>query len=158
MEATSIFAVLAIGGLMGAVGQGVRVAPGLKKAHDEAADQNQPFKDTFETSRLVISLLIGAFIGILTIIPIGGYVTIDEFYRTWELVGASNDDRQKALASVGELLVGLAAAGYAGTDFVEGLIKRRLPGQTGKAPSPGSSMREPDGELPVPSAQNPAIG
>lgn len=45
------------GGLLGTLGQGVCVVAGLKKAHDSAAQQNQPLQ--IESGTLTISLLIG---------------------------------------------------------------------------------------------------
>jgi len=101
--------IIALGGLAGIVGQGIRIIVGLKKASDAAAARGQKFTETIEPARLLISLLVGALAGamaaIITLTP-GAPIS-----RT--------------------ALMGLAAAGYSGADFVEGFMARYLPGGRG---------------------------
>ena len=51
--------IAALGVLMGAVGQGIRVIVGLKKTGDDAAAAGDRLSDRIDAARLSISLLIG---------------------------------------------------------------------------------------------------
>jgi hypothetical protein len=99
--------IIALGALMGVVGQGIRVTVGLKKASDRAAELGQKFTDAIDPARLLVSLLIGAVAGVMAAI-----VTLSP---------TSAIERDALLA--------LAAAGYSGTDFIEGFMARYLPGR-----------------------------
>ncbi|MBI5750584.1 MAG: hypothetical protein HZA59_00380 [Hydrogenophilales bacterium] len=106
---------LLLGGLLGMLGQGIRVVTGLKKVHDQAAAESKSFGQLFELSTLLISLMIGFTAGALAIIattPDSGAVT--------------KVDRQ--------MIVTLLAAGYAGTDFIEAFVKKYLPADGGAKP------------------------
>jgi hypothetical protein len=98
--------IIALGALMGVVGQAIRVIVGLKKMSDEAAALGRKLTEAIEPARLLISLLIGAVAGVLAAV-----VT---------LAPGSPVSR--------EALLGLGAAGYSGADFVEGFMARYLPG------------------------------
>lgn len=95
---------IVLGGLLGIVGQGARVIVGLKKLNDQASATSTPFGSLFSTSTLLLSLLIGFVAGVLAMIGMS----------TTEL----KIDRNT--------LVALIAAGYAGTDFIEGFVKRNI--------------------------------
>jgi len=105
MEVWTVIGYLLLGGILGAVGQSVRIIVGLKKQHDEAVRKNEPFKKLFDKNRLWTSLLIGfivgAVAGVLGIINIMGEEISKEFIFT---------------------LIGI---GYAGTDFIEGFIVKK---------------------------------
>ena len=90
---------LMVGGLMGLVGQGARAAIGLKKMNDLAGDQELGWSDVFVASRLIVSLVIGFLAGVVAAITIG----IDNI----------------SSAFTQDILIKLAAAGYAGTDAIE---------------------------------------
>lgn len=107
--ATQWLQLIALGGLAGLLGQGARVMVGLKKLSDEKKERDGAVG--FETSRLIISLFIGFIAGGLAAISAGLDVT-------------SINAQQ---------IVGLAGAGYAGSDFIEGLMGR---GQAGPAIAP----------------------
>lgn len=109
MDASQWLTVLLLGGLMGMIGQAVRVIIGLKKANDEANNQSMTFKEVFQPHSLLTSLLIGFVAGSLAIAT--------------QAKTATNVDSS--------LLLGIMAAGYAGTDFVEGFFKRYLGGAGG---------------------------
>jgi len=94
--------------LIGAFGQGIRMIAGLKKQSDKSAAIGQSFRDGIDLSRLVISLFIGAMAGIAA------------FLGFWQ---AGETDPTK-----GSILFGIMAAGYSGADFIEGFIKKYLPG------------------------------
>jgi hypothetical protein len=98
---------LLLGGLLGILGQGIRIIVGLKKLNDEASVQGKSFSSKFQGSRLGLSLLIGFIAGGLAVI---GFA---------ETPGFRNPSR--------ELIVTLLGAGYAGTDFIEGFIRKYLP-------------------------------
>ena len=130
MTATELIILVALGGLMGAMGQVVRVAVGLKKLSDTAAEEGKKMAELFEPSRLVVSLLIGFTAGAIAIVGLGG----DDIVV----------DGTKPIEQHRDLLLGLMAAGYSSADVIEGFVKRHLPGQEGASSSPLAAMREPD--------------
>jgi putative chitinase len=115
MTPTDWLIVLTLGLIMGAVGQGARIVIGLKKAKDEAAASSKTLADVFEPSTLLVSLLIGAAAG-----AVAAVTTI-----------TSNANVSSTM------LLALAAAGYSGSDFLEGLMAKFVPDQ-GLAPAPAS--------------------
>ncbi|MDX2169001.1 MAG: hypothetical protein SF182_18180 [Deltaproteobacteria bacterium] len=94
--------VLLLGGLVGALGQGARVVVGLKKLGDEAAAKGGA-AEPLQPSRMVTSLLIGFIAGALTSLTLGV--------------------KMNATVSLQQIL-GVASAGYAGADFIEGFMSR----------------------------------
>jgi hypothetical protein len=95
---------IVLGIILGAVGQGARAIIGVKKAADEAAAKCQTKSDEwFDVKRLMFSLIVGGIAGCLAAI-----VLIESPVNK-------------------ELLLGLVAAGYAGTDFIEGLMSKYTP-------------------------------
>lgn len=90
-----------LGGLLGMVGQGLRVVVGLKKLND-----TDSFKADFSTSTLMLSLLIGFVAGVLALIGTSGIET--------ELIDKNT-------------MMTIIASGYAGTDFIEGFVKKNMP-------------------------------
>lgn len=98
---------LLLGGILGMVGQGSRVVIGLKKLNDEAQDKGKEFGELFQTSTLLLSLLIGFIAGTLAILAV------------------SFDDSSMKLNK--QIILTLIAAGYAGTDFIEGFMRKYLP-------------------------------
>ena len=124
--------IVALGALMGAVGQGIRVIVGLKKTGDEAAALGHKFSDRIEPARLSISLLIGAVAGVIAaIVSLSPGVPIGR-----------------------ETLLALAAAGYSGADFVEGFVSRYLP--SGRA-QPPAALATAEVLSSVPQGASPAI-
>jgi uncharacterized membrane protein YeaQ/YmgE (transglycosylase-associated protein family) len=99
--------VIFLGGILGAAGQSARVIVGLKKVNDQADATNTDFSELIIPSRLLVSLLIGFVAGVLAAV-------------------AMQDDKPLANLS-SAVLLGFAAAGYAGTDFIEGIMSRFLP-------------------------------
>jgi hypothetical protein len=96
-----------LGGILGAVGQGIRVSVGIKKAQEEATSKDKDWIEVFETKRLMSSLIIA-----LTIGGIAGVLGSIEF------LGAELTK---------ECLITLIAVGYAGTDFIEGFARKGIP-------------------------------
>jgi hypothetical protein len=102
---------LVIGLLLGAVGQLFRVFIGLKKEWDEAgesaanyADQKAKLKNKFDSGHLLISVLFGVAIGACAgILGAAQYVGKDLTTDT---------------------LMAMFLAGYAGSDFIEGLVTK----------------------------------
>jgi len=123
MSTGEILLQLLIGGLLGLVGQILRFAVGYKKMNDEASKTQKHTKDLFVFSTLVSSLLIGFAAGILAMASIS---TFDSHFL-------DSDLRQKILT--------LIASGYAGTDFIEGFVKRYIPNSNtaGEAPTKGAT-------------------
>ncbi len=106
--ATEVLSALMLGGLMGLVGQGARSIVGLRKMNQEADKLGVSAGDLFTASRLVVSLFIGFIAGVLATIALG----------IGKLIALNPDDLQ--------LLLGIAAAGYAGADFIEGFSSRLI--------------------------------
>ena len=100
MSKPDILVALRISGVLGMVGQGVRAVAGLKKMGDDASQQDASAADLFTAARLVVSLLIGFIAGVIAGLSLG----LD------------------AIQSDTKVLLGIAAAGYAGADFVEAFI------------------------------------
>ena len=98
---------LILGGILGMIGQEIRGGAGLKKVNDQASAEGKSFGLIFQSSTLALSLLIGFIAGTLAIIGVtGGEVTV-------------NPSK--------ELIVTIIGAIYAGTDFIEGFVKKSLP-------------------------------
>lgn len=91
-----------LGAFLGSAGQCARVVVGVKKKSD-IADKGTKIKDWFDLKQLLISIIIGAVAGIIGAIS---------------LLGEEIDK---------QLLITLMAIGYAGTDFIEGFMKKKLP-------------------------------
>ena len=119
MPAANIFFALLVAGLLGMMGQGVRVVVGLKKLNDDAATHGVSSADLFMAARLFVSLMIGFIAGIAAALAL----TRGNIFA----IGAGDIN----------ILLGIAAAGYAGTDFIEAFA----PTITSKAPPilPGGS-------------------
>jgi hypothetical protein len=133
---------LVLSGFMGAVGQSVRAIIGLKGLADDRADPNVTSPEAFNATRLVVSLIIGFVAGVAAGLTIG----LDK-------IAAITPDNTKVLAS-------LCAAGYAGTDFIEGFMASYLPGQSSQStqssqqqqPAPTASGNPPQpgqGQVPM---------
>ncbi len=109
IEATDLVTTIVLaGGLMGMLGQGLRSAIGLKKLKDSAGDNGALFTARFSASRFYTSLFIGFLAGALTAFLM-------------------SEPTMKLTLSK-EVLIGLMAAGYAGTDTLEGLANKFIPG------------------------------
>ena len=98
-----------LAGLMGALGQFLRVIVGLKTLASWNAAAAPGSQDSFNAARLLVSLMIGFVAGALA-----GLALLD------------------AITSITtrsfQVLFGLIAAGYAGTDAIEGFMTTYLPG------------------------------
>jgi hypothetical protein len=109
MDSSLIVTPPLLGGLLGMIGQSIRIIVGLKKTYDTSQQQNIPVKDVFDTRQLLISLLIGFVAGCL--------ITLLKF----------NFGSQDPLIWSRDLTIEVIAVGYAGTDFIEGFMKKYLP-------------------------------
>jgi hypothetical protein len=103
MSAQDWIQLLLIGGLLGTVGQGIRVIVGLKKIYDQALQEGKPFSEHFDGASLLFSLLIGFVAGVL---------------------GTLSLPKVTAAQIQTEQLITLIGIGYAGCDFIEGFIKK----------------------------------
>jgi hypothetical protein len=98
MNAYEILASLILGIILGVLGQGIRVIVGLKKMSEESNSTNK----NFDIKRLILSLGIGGVAG-----GLGAIILLDQKLDK-------------------ELLLTFVATGYAGTDFIEGVLKTQL--------------------------------
>jgi putative chitinase len=96
---------LILAGLLGMVGQGVRAVAGIKKMGDEAQAKGVSPSAMFSPGWFLVSLAIGFIAGVIAALSLG----LSKLLK-------SPDDFQ--------LLLGIAAAGYTGTDFVEAFSSR----------------------------------
>ncbi|HEX5182410.1 MAG TPA: hypothetical protein VFW19_04560 [Allosphingosinicella sp.] len=109
---------IGLGAIVGAFGQGIRLIIGLKKVSDTATAQTSAgnptsMADLVVGSRLLISFIIGAIAGIIaaaTTITPGSVVSPEQ-------------------------IMGLAAAGYAGADFIEGFMSKADPSPVPAGPN-----------------------
>ena len=114
MGTTEWILALLLGGILGMIGQGIRMVMGLKKANDEASAKGERLRSELDGSRLMLSLLIGFIAGALAVIGLTGSTKL-----------ASLDK---------ELIVTIIGAGYAGTDFIEGFINKSASAVMKQAP------------------------
>jgi len=119
-----LFALL-LSGLMGLLGQGIRAAVGLKSAATLSA--GAPNQQTqFDAAYFGLSLMIGFIAGVLAGIGIG----LDQVISV-------------SPTSI-KVLLGIAAAGYAGADFIENAFTRLIPGVGGQQqPATGGAPAAP---------------
>ncbi len=103
MGISDTLALIALGAVLGAAGQGVRAVVGVKKALEAA--QGSSRAGWFDGRRLGYSLLLGAVAGVVAAVA----------------------QYQPGIVVTRSLLLGFAAAGYAGADFVSGAFGRWLP-------------------------------
>jgi hypothetical protein len=124
---------IVVAGLLGMIGQGIRSVAGIKKMGDDAQAKGVTASSAFSPGWFFVSLMIGFIAGVAAGLALG----------LGKILKAPDDF---------QMLLGLAAAGYAGTDFIEafasrystGLIPKDLP--LGDAGTPqgrqgGSSTR-----------------
>lgn len=111
-EPGQILAVLCLGGLMGLLGQGARTVVGLKSMTDDARTLGVSPSDLFQAARILTGLMIGFVVGLAAAL-------------VFIANGGSSPDWQ--------VLIGFAATGYLGTDFLEGFISNYLTGSSAAA-------------------------
>ena len=102
--ASDMLCFLLIGALMGATGQIGRAVVGIKKEMDTAAATQKKWDEWFNAKQLVVSVALGAAAGLLA---------------SMVMLNAPIDKK---------FLLGCVAAGYAGSDFIEGIMTKNLPG------------------------------
>jgi hypothetical protein len=101
---TEYVSALILGGILGMVGQGLRVIVGLKKLYD-ALEGIDGMPTKFDSRRLWLSLFIGFVAG-----SFGMILKID-----YESVSTMVMNR--------EFMISIVAIGYMGVDFIEGVMK-----------------------------------
>jgi hypothetical protein len=106
MTITEIINNVLAGGMLGSLGQGVRIAVGLKKFNQDnaaSASQGKPVEE-FSTSRLLISIFIGFVAGAVGML----------------VKGSSLADKDHQYST--EAIITIIAIGYSGADFIEGVF------------------------------------
>lgn len=117
MNAVQWLEVVSLGIVLGALGQGARTIVGLKKLNDYSDDRGSTAA-LIDGVRLLISFGIGGVAGAFAAITL---IT----------------DISKSVPT--EQLFAIAAAGYAGADFIEGFITRISGSQPSTRPAAASS-------------------
>ncbi len=104
MDPYVLLGYLLLGSFLGAVGQGIRIIVGIKKCSDEATQSGKTMADILEGKRMLVSLglalVVGAIAGVLGVLDIIGKEISKDSVTT------------------------LISIGYAGTDFIEGFMRR----------------------------------
>jgi uncharacterized membrane protein YeaQ/YmgE (transglycosylase-associated protein family) len=108
MAAADFLVAVILGGVLGLVGQAIRAVAGLKKMHDTSTMPGNPSAGQFNASELFVSLLIGFVAGVAAVLI--------------------TQDLTKPMTIGLTAALGIMAAGYAGTDFIEAFMKKYLPG------------------------------
>lgn len=129
MSASDLLITLVLGGLMGLLGQGARAVVGLKTMVDSAKTLDVSPSDLFQTARLLTSLLLGFLVGVASAVTY--------------LAGKATTPPDV------QMLIGFAAAGYTGVDFLEGFISSYLA-------SPVQSSLSVIARVPLAAVQTPA--
>ncbi len=96
--------IILIGAILGAVGQGIRVIVGIKKVSDQSAMTNTNFNDNVDYRQMAFSLFVAFGIG-----GVAGVLAV---------ISADSITFTKST------IIAFITAGYAGTDFIEGFIKK----------------------------------
>jgi hypothetical protein len=120
MTAPEILTGLFLSGFMGMVGQTARMVVGLKKLSDYSSVPPSE-SDLFQASRIFIGLAIGFVAGVAA-----GFGL--KIFDTATVIDVST-------------LLGLAAAGYAGTDFIEGFVQTIVATRPPSSPRTGSATK-----------------
>jgi hypothetical protein len=102
MDAGQTLTFVALGALLGAAGQGARTVVGLKKEIVDARGAGKTVGEWFDGRELLVSFVLGSVAGILAAI--------------WQYGPDVQITR--------DLLLGFAGAGYAGADFIGGLMDK----------------------------------
>jgi predicted chitinase len=120
VDSGSVLVTLLLCGLMGMLGQGIRAAVGLKNATrlnaTPLAASGATQQASFNAAYFFLSMMIGFIAGVLAGLTIG----LTNILKV----------------NVGDMkvLLGIAAAGYAGTDFIENSFSIVIPGTTAPPP------------------------
>jgi len=101
MDAVTALSYMVLGAFLGMMGQGIRFAIGMKKRYEENTGKKS--KEWFDSARMILSFIIGAAAGVLASIYLLG-ADVDRYY-----------------------LLTVMAAGYAGADFIEALLRKYKP-------------------------------
>ena len=96
-----------LGGLLGILGQGIRIIVGLKKLNDEASAESVSFGSKFQTGRLGLSLLM--------------------FFPAGALPMTAFSPPPASPNPPTDLITPVVGAATAATDFIEGFIHKYLP-------------------------------
>lgn len=137
---TEYVSALLLGGILGMIGQGLRVIVGLKKLYDalEIVD-GRPSK--FDSRRLWLSLLIGFVAGAFGMILKIDYSAVSTMVMNKEF------------------MISIVAIGYMGVDFIEGVMKTYLSkferSLESPQPAPGPQYKPaPQNQVPVANNDN----
>jgi putative chitinase len=129
----NVLLALILAGILGMVGQGIRAVAGIKKMGDDAQAKGISPSQAFSPSWFLVSLMIGFIAGVVAGLALG----LSKILK-------APDDFQ--------LLLGIAAAGYTGTDFIEAFASQYSSGLMSKGVPPvGDGSVTPQGSPRTPS-------
>jgi hypothetical protein len=109
MIITEIVNSVIAGGLLGSIGQGIRLAVGLKKlnAENSKKENEGEDKEPISSGRLILSIFIGFIAGAIGMLIKGATLAPDGDYKT-------------------ESIITIIVIGYSGADFIEGVFNTYL--------------------------------
>ncbi|MDX1612529.1 MAG: hypothetical protein R3185_09170, partial [Candidatus Thermoplasmatota archaeon] len=111
LEAYQVLAWVALGAVLGITGQLARVIVGLRKVHGKLGP-GRTFSDEFQPQRLIASLLLA--------VAVGGVAGV---FAAMRLITPEGGGGTEAPEVITKSIIGvMIAAGYAGTDFIEGAL------------------------------------
>ena len=118
-----------LGGIMGALGQGIRAGLGFKKLRDEVGDDGAAFSAKFSASRFYTRIFLGFIVGALTAFYLtdeNGTLTVAGAQASTVPAGDAGDAEFTATTPFADkaTLIALIIAGYAGVDALEGLANK----------------------------------
>jgi hypothetical protein len=115
---TDLILQILLGGLLGILGQGIRIIVGLKKLNTGNVTKTLNNDDTegFSASRLLLSIFIGFIAGAIALLIRGADATP---------------------AGKTEFIFTIMAAGYSGTDFIEGVFNTYISKLNPPSPTKG---------------------
>lgn len=112
-ESNSIVSLILTGGLLGILGQGIRIVVGVKKFKEENALKAAADQKPMDSAAIFYSIFIGFVAGGLGLLlnkPTDGVIT-------------------------NQLVLMIMATGYSGADFIEGVFGKYLQNKTAAAPT-----------------------
>ncbi|MCP4182439.1 MAG: hypothetical protein GY761_03870 [Hyphomicrobiales bacterium] len=117
MGAQDWMALVMLGFMFGILGQFIRHSLGMRKLKQEYAGNKAAYDAAFEPGRMWLSLATGGVAGSLTALGFAGLGETNavDFYKAFQ--------EEKIPAS---FVLGLIAAGYSGSDVIDGFIRTKI--------------------------------
>jgi hypothetical protein len=113
VDVYQVLAYILLGLILGIVGQFIRIGIGLKKQFDRASEANTDISALFDKNQLLVSIIFAIFVG--------GTAGVLYISSNWDAISKGG-----AIFITSQFLITLISVGYAGTDFIEGLLTKPI--------------------------------